>query len=60
MTKNVSSWELLLTAVIVLNVTGLLDPTLKCIDKFRLRQKSIPSDTYMFKVSKNRTMFQIY
>ena len=34
----------------ILNVTWLLDLTLKHIDKFRLRQKSIPSDNYMFKV----------
>ena len=31
---------------------GLLDLTLKCIDKFRLRQLSIPSNIYVFKVSK--------
>ena len=44
------------------NMTGLLDPTLKCIDKFRLRQGSIPSAIYMFKVSKKhtRTTCQIY
>ena len=35
-----------------LNVTGLLDPTLKCIDHFRLRQQSIPSTICIFKVSK--------
>ena len=41
MTKNGNSWELLLTVVtesFVLNETGLLDPTLKGIEKFRLRQ----------------------
>ena len=39
-TKNGNSWELLLTVVtdsFVLNVTGLLDPTLKGVDKFKLR-----------------------
>ena len=39
--KNGNSWELVLTVVaesFVLNVTGVLDPTLKSIDKFRLRQ----------------------
>ena len=43
-----------------LNVARLLDLTLKCIDKFRLKQWSIPSSIYMFKVSKNRTTCQIY
>ena len=45
-TKNGNSWELLLTVFtesFVLHVTGLLNPTLKCWDKFRLRQESIPS-----------------
>ena len=40
-TKNGNSWELFLTGVtesFVLIVTELLDPTLKSIDKFRLRQ----------------------
>ena len=40
-TKNGNSWELLLTVVtesFVLNETGLLDLTLKGIEKFRLRQ----------------------
>ena len=40
-TNNGNSWELVLTVVaesFVLNVTGVLDPTLKGIDKFRLRQ----------------------
>ena len=39
--KNVNNWEQLLTVVtdsFVLNVTGLPDLILKCIDKFRLRQ----------------------
>ena len=47
---------------IFLNVTGLLDLTLKHIDKFRQRQKSIPSGKYMFKVSKKNTIIacQIY
>ena len=34
--KNDNSWELLLQSSI-LNVKGLLDPTLEGIDKFRLR-----------------------
>ena len=41
MAKIGNSWELLETVVtesFVLNATGLLDPTLKLIDKFRLRQ----------------------
>ena len=34
---------------------------LKHIDKFRLRQESILSSNYMFKVRKiNRTIYQIY
>ena len=40
-TKNGNSWELLLTVVtesFVLDETGLLDLTLKGIEKFRLRQ----------------------
>ena len=40
-TENGNSWELVLTVVTehsVLNVTGLLDPTPKHIDKLRLRQ----------------------
>ena len=40
-TKKGNDWKLLLTAAtsrFVLNVTGLLDPTLKRIDKFWLRQ----------------------
>ena len=39
--KNSNSWELLLNVVtesFVLNVTGLVDLTLKRIDKIRLRQ----------------------
>ena len=60
-----NGWKLLLTVVtesFVLNVTCLLDPTLKCINKFRLRQKSIPSDIYMFKISKKhtKTTYQVY
>ena len=41
MAKNGNNWEVLLTVVtesFILNMRGLLDPTLKCIDKFRLRQ----------------------
>ena len=63
MIKNGNSWELLLTVVtdsFTLNVTRCLDPTLKYIDNFRIRQQSIPSSIYMFKVSKNRTTCQIY
>ena len=40
-TENGNSWELVLTVVTehsVLNVTGLLDPIPKHIDKLRLRQ----------------------
>ena len=61
--KKGNSWELLLTVVtesLVLNVKGLLDPTLKRVDKFRLRQYSILSTIYMFKVSRNRIACQIY
>ena len=53
-----NSWKLLLTVAtesLVLNVTGLLCLTSKCIDKFRLRQKNIPSIIYMFKVNKKDT-----
>ena len=43
-----------------LNVTGLLDSTLKRIDKLRLvRQYSIPSAIYMFKVSKKSNIFKV-
>ena len=46
---------------IFLNVIWLLKLILKHIDKFRLRQKSIPFDNYMFKVRKiSRAMYQIY
>ena len=41
MPKKSNSWKLTLNFVtegFVLNVTGLLDLTLKLIDKFRLRQ----------------------
>ena len=41
MTKNSDSWGLLLNVVtesFVLIMTGLIDPTLKGIIKFRLRQ----------------------
>ena len=53
-----NSWKLLRTVVtksFVLNVSGLLDPTLKCMP-------SIPSDIYLFKLSKKdtRTMCQLY
>ena len=53
-----NSWKLLLTVVkenFTLNVTGLIYPTLKHKDKFRLRQLSIPSGIYMFKLSKKNT-----
>ena len=40
--------------VLLTVVTQLLNPTLKCIDNFRLRQLSIPSAIYMFKVSKKQ------
>ena len=36
-------------------MTGPLEPTMKCIDKFRLGQKSILMTIYMFKVSKKYT-----
>ena len=52
MTSN--SWKLLFTAVtesFILTVTG-LEPNLKCLDKFKLRQLSILSSNNMFKVSK--------
>ena len=50
--KNDDGWEL--------NVTGLLDSTLKRIDKLRLvRQYSIPSTIYMFKVSKKSNIFKV-
>ena len=49
-TKNGNSWELLLAVVsknFVLNVTGLLDMALKCIDKFKIKAKvSHPACTY--------------
>ena len=52
--KNDNSWELLLTVFTELHLKckGLLDPTLKGIDKFRLRQQSIPSSIYIFSASK--------
>ena len=40
--------------VLLTVVTQLLNPTLKCMDNFRLRQLSIPSAIYMFKVSKKQ------
>ena len=45
-----------------INVIGFLDLTLKCIDKFRLRQYSITFTIYMFKVIKKhkRATCQIY
>ena len=57
--------KLLLTVVtlsFILNVTGLLDRTLKYINKFRLRQYSFSICHYMLKVSKKhtRTTCQIY
>ena len=53
-----NSWKLLTNVVtnsFVLKVSGLLDPTLKCMP-------SIPSDIYLFKLSKKdtRTMCQLY
>ena len=53
-----NSWKLLRTVVtksFFLNVSGLLDPTLKCMP-------SIQSDIYLFKLSKKdtRTMCQLY
>ena len=56
--KIVNGWNLFLTVLtysFVLNVTGLLDPTLKCIDEFTLRQQNNSSAIYMFKVSKKNT-----
>ena len=53
--KIVNGWKLLLIVLtwrFVVNVTELLDLTLKCINEFRLRQYSNPSAIYMFKVSK--------
>ena len=50
-----NSWKQLLTVVtksFILNVTGLLGLTLKHIDELRLRQQSIPSSIFMFKISK--------
>ena len=46
----------------MLNMAGFLDPTLKCIDKFRLTQWIIASAIYMSKVSKKntKTTCQIY
>ena len=41
-----------MTNNIFVNVIWLLNLTLKHIDKFRLRQKSIPSGNYMFRVRK--------
>ena len=43
---------LFVTNNIFLNVIWLLNLTLKYIGKFRLRQKSIPSGNYMFRVRK--------
>ena len=52
---------LFVTNNIFVNVIWLLNLTLKHIDKFRLRQKSIPSGNYMFRVRKiSRIMCQIY
>ena len=50
-------WKYLFTSVaenFVLNVSGLLDPTLKQIDKFRWWRWIIPSDIYMFKLNNNK------
>ena len=57
-TKKGNSWKLLLTFVtlsFILNVTGLLDTTLKCIDKvikIYIKAVSIPSAIYLLKVRK--------
>ena len=52
---------LFVTNNIFVNVIWLLNLTLKHIDKFRLRQKSIPSGNYMFRVRKiSRAMYKIY
>ena len=52
---------LFVTINIFLNVICLLNLTPKHLDKFRLRQKSIPSGNYMFRVRKiSRIMCQIY
>ena len=49
--KTGNGWKLLLTvATWIMLLTWQLD--LKYIDQFRLRQLSIPSTIYMFKVSK--------
>ena len=58
--QNLSKVGLFVTNNIFLNVIWLLNLTLKHIDKFRLRQESIPSGNYMFKVRKiSRAMYQI-
>ena len=41
--------EAFVTKNVFLNVKWLLDPTLKHIDKFRLRKESISCGNYMFK-----------
>ena len=43
----------------MLNMAGFLDPTLKCIDKFRLRQLSIASAISMLEVSKKNTLKRV-
>ena len=48
------------TESFVLSVTGVLDLTLKHIGKFRLRQRSIPYDSYMFKLKKTLETCQMY
>ena len=59
--KKGNSWKLLLTFVtlsFILNVTGLLDTTLKCIDKvikIYIKAISIPSAIYLLKVRKKNT-----
>ena len=52
-----SKVELFVTKKFFMNVIGLLALTLKHIDKFRLRQQSIPSNNYRFTVS-NKTLEQ--
>ena len=62
-----NGWKLLLTVLtssFIWNVAGHLDPTLKHIDKIRLRQLSISSCICMFKLSKSTrnlsNIFQVY
>ena len=54
-TKNRQWLEIVVDCCYKRYVTGLQDLTLKDIDKFRLRQQSILSAIYIFKVSKKYT-----